>query len=27
MMNPELELDDYVIGPHYTEDNKTLDFG
>ncbi len=26
MMNPELELEDYVIGPHYTEDNKTLDF-
>lgn len=27
MMNPELELDDYVIGPHYTEGKKTLDFG
>jgi hypothetical protein len=26
MMNPELDLEDYVIGPHYTEDNKTLDF-
>src|SRR5690606_38247673 len=26
MMNPELELDNYVIGPSYTRDNKTLDF-
>lgn len=24
MMNPALELDDYVIGPAYTENNKTL---
>lgn len=24
MMNPELELDDYVIGPHYTHDKRTL---
>ncbi|OYQ37008.1 hypothetical protein CHU93_00710 [Sandarakinorhabdus cyanobacteriorum] len=24
MMNPALELDDYVIGPHYTPDNRTL---
>jgi hypothetical protein len=24
MMNPELELEDYVIGPHYTHDNRTL---
>lgn len=24
MMNPNLELDDYVIGPHYTHDNRTL---
>jgi len=24
MMNPELELDDYVIGPSYTKDYKTL---
>jgi len=27
MMNPELELEDYVIGPHYTHDNRTLDLG
>jgi len=27
MMNPQLELDDYVIGPAYTKDNKTLDLG
>lgn len=27
MMNPELELDDYVIGPAYTKDQKTLDLG
>ncbi len=26
MMNPELELDDYVIGPHYTHDRRTLEF-
>ncbi len=25
MMNPELELDDYVIGPNYTHDHRTLD--
>lgn len=24
MMNPDLELEDYVIGPHYTHDNRTL---
>ena len=24
MMNPELELDDYVIGPHYTHEERTL---
>jgi len=24
MMNPELELDEYVIGPSYTKDNKSL---
>lgn len=24
MMNPELELDEYVIGPHYTHDMRTL---
>lgn len=24
MMNPDLEMEDYVIGPAYTEDNKTL---
>jgi len=24
MMNPELELDAYVIGPHYTHENRTL---
>lgn len=24
MMNPALELDDYVIGPHYTPENRTL---
>jgi len=27
MMNPELELEDYVIGPHYDHENKTLDLG
>jgi hypothetical protein len=27
MMNPELELEDYVIGPAYTPDNRTLDLG
>lgn len=27
MMNPELELDDYVIGPAYTKENKTLNLG
>lgn len=27
MMNPELELDDYVVGPAYTTTRKTLDFG
>lgn len=27
MMNPELELEDYVIGPAYTKENKTLDLG
>lgn len=26
MMNPELELDDYVIGPHYTHEKRTLEF-
>lgn len=26
MMNPELELDDYVIGPAYSKANKTLNF-
>ena len=26
MINPELELDDYVIGPHYTHDRRTLEF-
>ncbi|WP_417834346.1 AAA family ATPase [Thalassospira xiamenensis] len=26
MMNPNLELDDYVVGPAYTTDNRTLDF-
>ena len=26
MMNPELELDDYVIGPHYTHDRRALEF-
>lgn len=26
MMNPELELDDYVIGPKYTKQEKTLKF-
>lgn len=26
MMNPELELDDYVIGPGYTKEEKTLNF-
>lgn len=26
MMNPELELDDYVIGPAYTSDKRSLDF-
>lgn len=24
MMNPELDEDDYVIGPHYTHENRTL---
>ena len=24
MMNPELELDDYVIGPHYTNEKRSL---
>ena len=24
MMNPDLELDDYVIGPHYTHENRSL---
>ena len=27
MMNPELELDEYVIGPQYTSDHKTLFLG
>ena len=27
MMNPELDLDDYTIGPHYDHDNRTLDLG
>ena len=27
MMNPELELDEYVIGPRYTSDRKTLFLG
>ena len=27
MMNPELELDDYIIGPKYDHDNKTLNLG
>lgn len=27
MMNPELELQEYVIGPAYTEKNRTLDLG
>ena len=27
MMNPELELDDYTIGPAYTNELKTLDLG
>lgn len=26
MMNPELELEDYVVGPAYTKDHKTLNF-
>ena len=26
MMNPELELDEYVIGPAYTSDRKSLVF-
>ncbi|MBL4571857.1 MAG: AAA family ATPase [Gammaproteobacteria bacterium] len=26
MMNPKLELDDYIIGPAYTKELKTLDF-
>ena len=26
MINPELELDDYVIGPHYTHDRRALEF-
>jgi uncharacterized Zn finger protein (UPF0148 family) len=25
MMNPELDEDDYVIGPHYNHENRTLD--
>jgi hypothetical protein len=27
MMNPMLELDEYVIGPAYTEDHRTLNLG
>lgn len=27
MMNPKLELEEYVIGPAYTEDNRTLNLG
>jgi uncharacterized Zn finger protein (UPF0148 family) len=27
MMNPELELQEYVIGPAYTEENRTLNLG
>lgn len=27
MMNPDLELDEYVIGPRYTSDLRTLDLG
>lgn len=27
MMNPELELDDYVIGPAYTKTNRSIDLG
>jgi hypothetical protein len=27
MMNPNLELDDYVIGPAYTSEHRTLDLG
>lgn len=27
MMNPELELEEYTIGPEYSKVNKTLDFG
>ncbi|ADM09290.1 hypothetical protein PB2503_06112 [Parvularcula bermudensis HTCC2503] len=26
MMNPELDMEDYVIGPHYTHSKRTLDF-
>ncbi|MCA9129808.1 MAG: AAA family ATPase [Planctomycetales bacterium] len=25
MLNPELDLEDYVIGPHYTHENRTLE--
>ena len=25
MMNPDLELDNYVIGPHYTKSNRSLE--
>lgn len=27
MMNPELELQDYVVGPAYTHENRSLDLG
>jgi hypothetical protein len=27
MMNPKLELQEYVIGPAYTEENRTLNLG
>ena len=27
MLNPELDLDQFTIGPHYNEDLRTLDFG
>lgn len=27
MMNPALELEEYTIGPSYSKDNRTLDFG
>ena len=27
MMNPELELDDYTIGPPYTSEQRSLDLG